>query len=182
MQRPTPPGYTSRLPGTSPQVLDTPERVLEFCKVNGLLGELGSADIERIIEEDKNLRLIFEDLGEKDAYIMHKSDADYIIGINIKHPKSRQKFSMAHEYAHYQLHRNNISNLPAGEKILHRDGRSEPIEWQANRFAAQILMPESAVKAALKESNENLTNAASRLGVSVSALSFRIDELQADKR
>lgn len=177
MKRPRPVGFESRLPSTTPHALDTPERVLAFCQRNGALSALGSADIEKVINSDPHVSLVFEDLGDKDAYIRHNEDDTYTIGINSSHPRNRQRFSMAHEYAHYQLHREEIKSSPDGERILHRDGRSNPREWQANRFAAEILMPEESVTRALQSTAGNLVKAGLLLKVSVAALQFRIDEL-----
>ncbi|WGR57417.1 ImmA/IrrE family metallo-endopeptidase [Paracoccus versutus] len=180
MRRPRPTGFSSKLPTMNSSALDTPERVLSYCQEMGLITEFGSVDIQRLILNDDNLTLKFEDLADKDAYIMHAGGASYIIGINSKHPKNRQRFSMAHEYAHYQLHRNQITEFPEGERILHRDGNSIPIEWQANRFAAKILMPKTAVESAMIKSDGRIVEAALALKVSVAALQFRQEELSRD--
>jgi Zn-dependent peptidase ImmA (M78 family) len=52
----------------------------------------------------------------------------------------RKRFTVAHELAHYLLHR----HLFAAELVddaLYRSGLSTPIEAQAKAFAAELLMP-----------------------------------------
>ncbi|WP_114351048.1 ImmA/IrrE family metallo-endopeptidase [Paracoccus lutimaris] len=177
MTRPTPPGYTSRLPKTISSALDTPERVLEYCRTHNLTTDYDAVNIEEIINSDDALTLIYEDLGEKDAYIKCNSANDFTIGIHKFHHKNRQRFSMAHEYGHYQLHRNNIKTIKEGEKILHRDGVVKAVERQANNFAADILMPRLSVERAMRDAGENMTEAARRLQVSVAALDYRLINL-----
>ncbi|WP_444451435.1 ImmA/IrrE family metallo-endopeptidase [Rhodobacter capsulatus] len=176
INRPLPPNRVSRLPPINTSALDTPERVVDYCKSKGLISDDGAVDIERLIAEDANLKLIREDLGDKDASIEHIGDK-FIIKVNSRHPKTRQRFSMAHEYAHYQLHRHMIKEMPVGEKIMFRDGASMPVEWQANRFAASVLMPFSAVNVALKRSNDDRILAARLLQVSLQALDYRIEQM-----
>lgn len=177
MTRPMPPGYTSRLPKTLPSALDTPERVLDYCRVHGLMTDYDTANIEEIIKNDDALTLVYEDLGEKDAYIRCNTPHDFTIGIHKLHHRNRQRFSMAHEYGHYQLHRNDIKNIKVGERILHRDGLVNTVERQANNFAADILMPRSSVERAMRDANGNMTEAARLLQVSVAALDFRLINL-----
>lgn len=175
--RPTPPGYRSKLPTTTSSAPDTAERVLDFCRANGLISEFEAANIEEVIRRDDALSLAFEDLGDKDAYIRCNPDSKFTIGINRLHHRNRQRFSMAHEYAHYQLHRSNIKTMKVGEQILHRDGEVNPVERQANNFAAEILMPPGGVKSAMKQANNNIIDAANLLSVSSAALEYRLRSL-----
>lgn len=178
INRPTPPGIEkSSLPKLAPEALDTPERVIQYCISLGLLSPSGSVNIEELIEADPKLSLVYSDLGDKDAYIMCMPCGSYEIGIHRSHPRNRQRFSMAHEYAHYQLHRNDISTLPEGEKILHRGGERNRREIQANSFASQILMPDSVVRAAFSARLGNVMLIARDLSVSVQALEYRLERL-----
>lgn len=175
-QRPAPIGIASRLPPINRSALDTPEKVVDFCREKGLINGDGAMDIENLIESDENLLLRREDLGDKDASIRPLGKR-FVISVNRRHAKSRQRFSMAHEYAHYQLHRHEIANMPDGEKILFRDGRSLPMEWQANSFAAAILMPRQSVVQAMSLANNDHIEASKRLGVSLAAFEYRLEEL-----
>jgi Zn-dependent peptidase ImmA (M78 family) len=72
-----------------------------------------------------------------------------IIGINSNHHYNRQRFTLAHECGHYLLHRDYIVGAVHVDKrylgLLRSDISSqgvEPIEIEANQFAAELLVPE----------------------------------------
>ena len=68
---------------------------------------------------------------------------------------SRYRFTLGHEIGHWQLHRNlllvqrqqdDLFQRATGPSIVCRTSqRREPIEWQADAFAAAMLMPRPAV-------------------------------------
>lgn len=173
-QRPGAAQKDERLP--PPGLLTTPEEVIKYYSVLGL--DMDPAiDIEKIIQSNEELTLTFKDLGGNDAYIKKVSDGRFEIAVNSNHHPNRQKFSMAHEYAHYLLHRSRIHEMPEGERILHRNGDKNSIEYQANDFAAKLLMPHDLVRSAFRLSGGNLKNMASLLQVSQEALRYRLDNL-----
>jgi hypothetical protein len=71
----------------------------------------------------------------------------------------RYRFTLAHEVGHWQLHRQHYLQNPA-ERRLFDDGtvrpdvvcrstqKKKPVEWQADQFAANLLMPRKLVFAA----------------------------------
>lgn len=163
-----------RLP--PPGLLSTPAEVINYYSGLGL--EIDPAiDIEQIIRSNEELDLCFKDLGANDAYIKRVSPNKFEIAVNSKHHPNRQKFSMAHEYAHYLLHRSRIHEMPEGERILHRNGDRNSIEYQANSFAAELLMPHHLVRAAFRATSGNLRNMALVLKVSQEALRYRLGDL-----
>lgn len=72
-----------------------------------------------------------------------KEDGQYIIRVNRNEARERQRFTIAHELAHYLLHRDVIDSSPDGitDNVLYRSGAPERIEFEANRLAADIVMP-----------------------------------------
>jgi hypothetical protein len=64
----------------------------------------------------------------------------FVIRVNRHDPIKRQRFTVAHELAHFLLHRNEIGNGIADD-VLYRSSLSDRREQQANRLAADILMP-----------------------------------------
>lgn len=159
-----------------PGLMDTPEQVVKYYEQMGLDMD-SSIPIEKIIESNRELDLKFKDLGINDAYIKRIADDKFEIAVNSKHHPNRQRFSMAHEYAHYLLHRAKIASMPEGERILHRNGDRNSIEYQANAFAAELLMPESLVRRAFRKSQGNLSKMALLLAVSKESLRYRLDDL-----
>lgn len=71
-------------------------------------------------------------------------DSDYVIRVNANDSSRRQRFTVAHEIAHFLLHRHLIGN-GISDDVLYRSGLSNSIEAQANRLAADILMPQPLV-------------------------------------
>ncbi|WP_198040729.1 ImmA/IrrE family metallo-endopeptidase [Phaeobacter inhibens] len=157
--------------------LDTTERVIAYCRQNNLI-EGAQTDIEELIRRTPNLELVKKPLRDGiDAYIREIEPQKYEIGVNSKHSLTRQRFSMAHEFAHFQLHRKNLKELEEGERILHRSDERNLIEWQANSFAAEILMPEDQFREEIERTRGNISEIAERFGVSELALRYRAKNL-----
>jgi IrrE N-terminal-like domain len=91
---------------------------------------------------------------------------DAIIGIDsnlnpdlFPRRRGRYHFTLAHEIGHWRLRRQHYVKNPA-ERLLFDDGspkpdvvcrsseRKKPVEWQADAFAAYVLMPRSLIFAA----------------------------------
>lgn len=159
-----------------PSVLSTPEQVLSYYSRLGLNFD-NSVDVESIIKRNTEIELTYKDLGINDAYIKRLPSGKFEICINSRHHKNRQKFSMAHEYAHYLLHKDKIDSMPLGEQILHRNQDRNSVEYEANSFAAELIMPQQVVHRALIASNGSLKSAADILGVSQEALKYRVEEM-----
>lgn len=71
------------------------------------------------------------------------------IYVNRDDPPNRQTFTIAHELGHHYLHRDFILTHPDQYKVLYRKpmGReTDPIEKEANSFAANLLVPTEWLK------------------------------------
>lgn len=159
-----------------PTALDTPERILEYFRRKQFIKN-GCTSIEDAIKENPELDLVYEDLGDADAYIMKLADGRFRISINSRHHKNRQRFSMAHEYAHYQLHREHIGTKPEGERILFRNAERNSIEHQANRLASEILMPEAEFIDFVSRESGDVRAIATIFDVSPEAVRVRASQL-----
>lgn len=105
-------------------------------------------------------------------------DGKFVIRINKHDPSTRQRFTAAHELAHYLLHTDQIGD-GVYDDVLYRSQLTDNREAEANRLAADILMPESLL-------NEWMANAkalkidniveylADRFGVSEAAIKIRL--------
>lgn len=85
--------------------------------------------------------------------IRRKQDGNYRIRINRHDPSRRQRFTVAHELAHFLLHQEEIGDGIEEDK-LYRSTLSDIREQQANRLAADILMHPQAVREAYEEALE----------------------------
>lgn len=68
----------------------------------------------------------------------------YIIRVNRNDSARRQRFTVAHEIGHFLLHREEIGD-GITDDVLYRSSLSDRREAQANRIAADLLMPQNLV-------------------------------------
>jgi hypothetical protein len=73
-----------------------------------------------------------------------ESPGEFIIKVNRNDPARRQRFTVAHEIGHYLLHRNEIGD-GITDDVLYRSALSDRREAQANRMAADLLMPQKLI-------------------------------------
>jgi len=129
----------------------------------------------------------FAPLDQELSGMIHIKDDVPIIGVNSLHHPNRQRFTIAHEIGHLQLHRDMITSsvhVDKGFPALMRDERSatgtEAIEIQANQFASELLMPQPMIDAALAgaqfdiDDDGPLEQLAKKFRVSQQALQYRI--------
>lgn len=119
--------------------------------------------------------------------MVYVKDGVPIIGVNSLHHPNRQRFTIAHELGHLELHREMITSNVHVDKdfpALMRDTNSatgtEQIEIQANQFAAELLMPRSMIDQALAgkqfdiDDDRPIEELAKKFRVSKQALEYRI--------
>lgn len=96
----------------------------------------------------------------------------FLIRVNRHEVKYRQRFTIAHEISHYLLHRDHIGSNGLVEDLLYRSSLSDAREIQANRLAADILMPAFQVKRAIENT---LTSDRDRLVIELASI-FDVSE------
>lgn len=98
-------------------------------------------------------------------------------------PRTRQRFTVAHELSHFLLHKDKIQgNLTdmvstINTKIMYRSRLSNGIEAEANQLASEILMPNTLIDKYLENGVNTYKELADRLEVSESALRKRLKNL-----
>lgn len=95
---------------------------------------------------------------------------NYLIVVNSRHPKERQTFTIAHELGHYTMHRYMKPNFVC------RPWPNNQLDIEANIFAAELLMPAPIVRKLAP--HMAFTTLASTFGVSLTAMHWRLEELQ----
>jgi len=113
---------------------------------------------------------------------------DYIIRVNRNEARERQRFTIAHELSHFLLHRDIIDRSPDGitDNVLYRSGEPERIEFEANRLAAEIVMPINLVKKKLEAeyrgiiTEATIESLASSFSVSKAAMEIRLSTLSGE--
>lgn len=154
--------------------------------------------------EPVNVAAIFSDLGV--AYNERKiltgesgwiecNDGDFRVVVNSQESEQRRRFTAAHELGHYLLHRDLL--YVAGKANRHTDrlfgaakqnNRETPFnhahEVQANKIAAQVVMPASRIKEAWKAmtgaAHFKTEQIAKQFGVSNAAMRIRLKTLGFD--
>ncbi|TPG43555.1 ImmA/IrrE family metallo-endopeptidase [Sphingomonas koreensis] len=110
--------------------------------------------------------------------IQPDGDDKFVIKVNRFESKERQRFTIAHEIAHYLLHRDRI-NSGIVDSVLYRSKLSSKIEAEANKLAADIVMPSESVFALMNELPKPITedaiyNLATDFEVSKQAMAIRV--------
>lgn len=97
----------------------------------------------------------------------------FAIYVNGAHHPNRRRFTTAHEIAHFILHHDSIGDGIVDDG-LYRSTLSNVLEAQANRLAADILMPWHLLNPLIDSGTSSVEKLASHFGVSVSAMSIRL--------
>ena len=110
-----------------------------------------------------------------------------VIGVNSLHHANRQRFTIAHECGHLRLHEGRRVYVDRSFRVNRRDELSSQAtdfeEIEANRFAAELLMPYDMFSDDIKryrpdiEDENELRQLANRYGVSLQALTLRIQNV-----
>lgn len=148
-----------------------------------------------LVAHRMNLTVEAASLGEEVSGILILDNGRGTIGYSSEQPHVRQRFSIAHELAHYHLHRNEsgapklfidttkyVAVFLRGE---HSSTGEHAREIQANMFAAALLMPEALLRNEIKSSDYDLLDEeelcerlASKFQVSTQAMSIRLTTLE----
>ena len=92
--------------------------------------------------------------------------------------EARRRFTIAHEIAHYVLHRDLIGDSLV-DNAMYRSSLADDYERQADSLAAKILLPADAVRMAYR-TTRSYAGLAAVFGVSTAAVRIRLKELRLD--
>lgn len=144
-----------------------------------LLNELGlestRGGIVRLIHS-LGIKYVSKPMNDQMSGYLKKVGDSWEIGVNSLHHPRRQKFTLAHELGHYFLHRDGHSSFE-DEVIFPRNQESNPMEWEANNFAAQFLMPKDEFKTLVASGTTSVDDIARHFDVSTMAVRVRAKKL-----
>lgn len=119
--------------------------------------------------------------------MVYRDDDRTVIGVNSLHHPNRERFTIAHELGHMLMHKGKEVFVDRKFRINFRDGASaegiEPEEIDANRFAAEILIPYDMIVEDLKGQQldavdeEEIAKLARKYRVSTQTMTYRIFNL-----
>jgi IrrE N-terminal-like domain len=98
----------------------------------------------------------------------------FSIVVNAGEPPERQRFTVAHEIAHFILHRAQLENGEVVDDTMYRSGLSGDEEKAANLLAAEILMPLPLIQKLVNEGTKEVDLLAAKLQVSPAAMKIRL--------
>jgi hypothetical protein len=105
------------------------------------------------LAKDLGLEVVLAGLSPNISGLIEPSpsaESGFVIKINKYETDERQRFTLAHEIAHFLLHKDYIKNGVV-DNIMYRSSLSSRKETEANKLAADILMPISTVLCELTE-------------------------------
>lgn len=97
---------------------------------------------------------------------------NYQCFVNAKQSLGRQRFTVAHELAHYCLHKDEIGD-GISDDYLYRSGLTGLQEREANQLAAEILMPRHLMEQ-VDYKNRSISELARIFDVSEAAMEIRV--------
>jgi Zn-dependent peptidase ImmA (M78 family) len=149
-----------------------------------------------VIAEHYGIRVRESDLEDSlSGFLIRDNEGRAFIGVNRSNGEARKRFTIAHELGHYFLHDQTMPFIdgPTGRfKVLPRDEvsaeGSDVREVEANRFAAELLMPEEHLRDDLEghghidlfhdeDTDSVIKMLATKYGVSVRAMTIRLERL-----
>ena len=156
-----------------------------------LLESLGALEVPVPIDiVAHRLGLIIEEvpLGDAVSGVLVVDGSRGVIGVNSGDAVVRKRFSIAHEIAHFVLHKGEsdifIDKAYVAFRNLDSAAGEKRAEIQANQFAAALLMPKESIRREMGEGvidlgdEEVLKELAAKFLVSSQAMAYRMSALE----
>lgn len=135
------------------QRLSPAERLLWRYGVN----EPGHIDLDAIAN-DHGVTVRYRHLDGCEARLLVRGD-QAIISVNSGSVEGRQRFSLAHELAHWICDRKTGTFLCAKEDIGPQNSEAKSVEAHANGFASQLILPSYLIDPWMQKKRINLETA-----------------------
>ncbi len=102
------------------------------------------------------------------------SPSGYSITVNANEPYRRRRFTVAHECAHFLLHRSKIGDELTDDALYRSDKLNTQEEFQANNRAAELLMPRKLMNDYIRRGIVSVSQLADEFEVSEPAMRVRM--------
>ena len=139
-----------------------------------------------VIKIAKELKLVVYEttnLPVNQSGLIKKEGENFVIYVNSHHSSVRKRFTIAHEIAHFLKHLSEIGNeyVTTNKQPIPREenksvGKRREMEIEANKFAANLLMPEKSF-GEVWEKSDTIEEVADKFEVSISAATIRANSL-----
>lgn len=173
------------MPSTVAQIRKSVEEILKAQNISSL-----PIDVKRVARS-LGADVVEKDLDHDTSGLLAVTHGKRTIAYNSAHSENRQRFTIAHEIGHLVLHAAGIDHddIFIDKKVYNRNSQaSQGIyrqEIEANRFAAELLMPKKMLLITIKEFGGDidlsddimLGKLARKFEVSAEALAIRLANL-----
>lgn len=152
----------------------TAAQLIDLAKRDGI--ETSPLDVHTLV---KYLGIRLVSIPMKDeisgSLSLSENGKEWIIKVNALHHPNRQRFTIAHELAHFARHRSLQAQFE--DQNFFRKGDLNVMEAEANRFAGELLMPESPFRDRAKLFNGSIEAIAQHFKTSTLAVRVRAKQL-----
>lgn len=133
--------------------------------------------VERICDA-LGIQLHAHDQGDPDVIgsLKYAESGQPVITVRAADPYRRQRFTVAHELGHLLLHPH-LTEAQRGRSIFDEPQANRPQEREANRFAADLLMPPPLVEREVAKGGRSVRSLADAFMVSEQAMDFQLRTL-----
>ncbi|WP_096017051.1 ImmA/IrrE family metallo-endopeptidase [Campylobacter lanienae] len=136
-------------------------------------------DIYAYVNTFNDIEIIDDDLSSEISGMIEYVGGGFIITINKYHSYERRRFTLAHEFGHYCMHREYLINNKSIKDIalFRSEHTKDKKEFEANEFAAKLLMPKDDFLDIIKKGKTRLGDIAEHFRVSAAAAKYRAYKL-----
>ena len=121
-------------------------------------------------------------LSQEISGMLERLESGFVITVNALDPLTRRRFTLAHELGHYMLHRHLIGDGLDDDRMYRSTDKGKyhntligpRQETEANRFAANLLMPKSLIDRYRMQFDDDVEEMASLFQVSRHSMSIRL--------
>ena len=136
-------------------------------------------DIREVVRTVFEIDINETDLGKSVSGFLERIGNRWAIYINKNESEVRKRFTIAHELGHFIYHSDKYvgggTSIP--DQIFFRDYSTNPMEQEANNFAAALLMPEDTFRKYIDEGYDTVSTLADKFQLSTSAIKYRAYKL-----
>lgn len=133
------------------------------------------------LAEKLGVKVLLSTLPRGTSGQIGQENGDFVIRINRHEAKHRQRFTLAHELAHFLLHRDRIVAEGGWTEnvLLRAPNQPIQIEYEANRLASDLVIPSHLLANATEDytgpmTSEVIDDLARRFGVSTAAMEIKL--------
>lgn len=161
-----------RIPKCENPVKLNVDSMLQLAKNQNLI-DCYKLDIIALIKS-QNIELVYdEDMPSDVSGVLKKENDTWTIHVNKMHSQNRQRYTIAHEFGHYCLHKD-YTNEFKDKTFFRKEKDWTSIEYDANQFAAELLMSKECIKNALNNDIITIKELSEAFGVSMIAMRNRL--------